>query len=601
VIELVNNNKTKNKKPIDFKYNLKQYWNIAKNYKFLGATILLATILIEISLLVDKFILKEVIDKATEFVSGNLAVADFTSSLWLYFFIFLGVLIIRPILKWTSLHLLFAFSTNTIFDLKKKMLSHLIRLSYNFHTTNKTGSIISRLIRGGWAIDSMSDILVYNLAPLIIQTILVGVSVMVFDFASSMVVFGVIIVFVYFSFRVNRWQEKANMKANNQEDYEKGIIADIFTNIDSIKYFGKEKQIERKYNRIGRKTSDIFRWHWNHFRVLSAGHTAILMIGTLLLMLFPILKLIKGEMSVGDLVFIYAVFGNLIHPLFSFDHGLRQFYKAMADFESLFTYQKIENEIKDAPKAKNLEIERGKIEFKDVSFKYKKRYVLKKFNLVIPKNKNVAFVGSSGAGKSTIVRLLYRLFDLTDGQILIDDININDVKQESLRGALSIVPQECILFDDTLYNNIAFSNKKASRKDVLKAMKFAQLDKTIKELPEKENTIVGERGVKLSGGEKQRVSIARAILADKKILVLDEATSALDSETEHEIQRDLERLMKGRTSIIIAHRLSTIMRADVIVVLDRGKIAQIGTHRELIRKEGIYKKLWNLQKGGYIK
>jgi len=391
------------------------------------------------------------------------------------------------------------------------------------------------------------------------------------------------------------------MKANDQEDLEKGIISDIFTNIDSVKYFGKERQIENKYSRIGRKTSDIFRWHWNHFRILSAGHSAILMIGTLLLILFPVMKLLKGQMTVGEMVFIYAVFGNLIHPLFSFDHGLRQFYKAMADFESLFKYHKIENDIKDAPDSKNLEIKHGEIEFKDVSFKYKKRYVLKKFSLKIPKNKKVAFVGSSGAGKSTIVRLLYRLFDLTDGELLIDGINIKDVKQESLRGSLSIVPQECVLFDDTLYNNISFSNKKASRKEVLKAMKFAQLDKTVRELPEKENTLVGERGVKLSGGEKQRVSIARAILADKKILVLDEATSALDSETEHEIQRDLEKLMQGRTSIIIAHRLSTIMRADVIVVLDKGKIAQMGNHKQLIRKEGIYKKLWNLQKGGYIK
>jgi len=222
------------------------------------------------------------------------------------------------------------------------------------------------------------------------------------------------------------------------------------------------------------------------------------------------------------------------------------------------------------------------------------------FNLSIKKNEKVALVGHSGCGKTTLVKLLYRLFDVNSGKILIDGKDIRDFKQESLRGELSIVPQEAILFDDTIYNNIRFSNPKASRKDVLRAMKFAQLDRFVQNLPKKENTIVGERGVKLSGGERQRVSIARALLANKKILVLDEATSSLDSMTEHEIQKDLFRLMEGRTSIIIAHRLSTIMQTDKIIVMENGKIVQIGKHKNLIRKRGPYRVLWELQKGGYI-
>jgi ATP-binding cassette subfamily B protein len=198
------------------------------------------------------------------------------------------------------------------------------------------------------------------------------------------------------------------------------------------------------------------------------------------------------------------------------------------------------------------------------------------------------------------VKLLYRLYDVDRGNILIDGKNIRKFKQESLRSELSIVPQECILFDDTIYNNIKFSNPNASDKQIRKAMKFAQLDKLIESFPKKEKTIVGERGVRLSGGEKQRVSIARALLADKDILILDEATSALDSKTEHEIQKDLEKLMKGKTSIIIAHRLSTIMKADKIVVMDNGKIVQFGKHKDLIKKKGLYKELWDLQKGGFI-
>ena len=287
--------------------------------------------------------------------------------------------------------------------------------------------------------------------------------------------------------------------------------------------------------------------------------------------------------------------------LFGFVYGLREYYRVMADFESLFQYYKIENDVKDKPNAKDLIIKKGIVEFKNISFSYHKRQIFKNFNLRINNNEKAALVGHSGSGKSTLVKLLYRLYDVDNGEINVDHKNINEFKQESLRAELSIVPQECILFDDTIYNNIAFSNPKASRTDIIKAMKNAQLYNFVNSLPDKENTIVGERGVKLSGGEKQRVSIARAILADKRILVLDEATSSLDSKTEHEIQKALKILMKDRTTIIIAHRLSTILNSDRIIVMDNGKIVQIGGHKQLIKKEGIYKGLWNLQKGGYIK
>jgi ATP-binding cassette, subfamily B, heavy metal transporter len=280
---------------------------------------------------------------------------------------------------------------------------------------------------------------------------------------------------------------------------------------------------------------------------------------------------------------------------------MRDFYTVMGDFESLYSYSKIKKEVKDKDDAKPLKIKNPSIEFKNITFMYGKRKIFENFNLKISKNKKVAFVGHSGCGKTTLVKLLYRLYDLNTGKILLDDTDIKQVNQESLREEMSIVPQECVLFDDSIYNNILFSKPNAKKEEVMSAIKFAQLDKIIENFPDKENTLVGERGIKLSGGEKQRVSIARAILADKKILVLDEATSSLDSETEHEIQKDLEKLMKGRTSIIIAHRLSTIMHADMIVVMKKGKIVERGKHVQLIKKNGEYKKLWKLQKGGYIK
>jgi ATP-binding cassette subfamily B protein len=279
---------------------------------------------------------------------------------------------------------------------------------------------------------------------------------------------------------------------------------------------------------------------------------------------------------------------------------MRQFQRVMVDFEDLFQYGRIKSDIKDSPDAITCKIERGEIEFKDISFNYGKRKIFDKLSLKVNKNEKVALVGLSGSGKTTLVKLLYRLYDLDSGDIKIDGRSIKDFEQESLRSELSIVPQEGILFDDTIYNNILFSRPDAKRSEVFAAIKFAQLDEFVKRLPNKEDTIVGERGVKLSGGEKQRVSIARAILANKKILVLDEATSSLDSRTEHQIQQDLWRLMEGRTTIIIAHRLSTIMHADKIVLMEKGKILQMGTHNELIRKRGPYKELWSLQKGGYL-
>ena len=334
---------------------------------------------------------------------------------------------------------------------------------------------------------------------------------------------------------------------------------------------------------------------------MNLGQNFILSAGIFSLLYFSINNFLQGEITIGTLAFIYTTFAGLIVYVFGFVHGLRGFYRSMADFQDLFDYGRVSNKIKDKSNAPNLKIGLGTLEFKDVDFNYGKRKMLRKFNLKILENEKVAFVGHSGCGKTTLVKLLNRFYDVNGGSILIDGKDIRNFKQESVRSETGIVPQECVLFDDTIYNNISFANPKASRKDVLNAIKFAQLDKIIMNFSDKENTIVGERGVKLSGGEKQRVSIARAILANKKILILDEATSALDSETEYEIQKDLQKLLKGRTSIIIAHRLSTIMNADRIVVLKNGEIIQMGTHSELIGKSGEYKKLWNLQKGGYIR
>jgi len=588
------------KEKIDFKYNTKIYLGLLKNYKLVIALLLVVIFVLETLRIVNDFLFKAIIDYGTEFVNKQLTGEGYAEVLLVVLIVFATALIVKAAVKWLHIHLINKFEGRLILDLKRKFFNHLIRLSHSFHTSHKTGSMISRLIRGGSAVERMTDVFIFNFIPLLFQLIVVGISIFYFDKMAALIAFLMVAVFIAYSVIINNIQQSATIAVNNAEDFEKGNISDIFTNIDSVKYFGKESAIKSKYERISGSTKDAMMKNWGYYRTLDAGHTLIIGIGILLIVYFPVTRLLAGEITLGTLIFIYTAFSNLFGHLYGFVHGIKNYYRAMSEFDSLFRYSKIEQEVKDAPYAKKLKVKEGTIDFKNVSFGYNRRKILDSFSLKVAKNKKIALVGPSGAGKSTIVKLLYRFYDTSNGDILIDGQSIKDFKQESLRGELSIVPQECVLFDDTIYNNIAFSNPHAKRDEVFRAIRFAQLDKIIKTFPKKENTIVGERGVKLSGGEKQRVSIARAILANKKILVLDEATSSLDSETEADIQRDLFELMKGRTSIIIAHRLSTIMRADIIVVINKGKIVQKGTHNDLIRCDGLYKKLWNLQKGGYI-
>ncbi|MCF7865898.1 ABC transporter ATP-binding protein/permease [Candidatus Woesearchaeota archaeon] len=595
------NGKKKVQKPIDFKYNFGMYWTLIKKYKWMAFGLLLMILFFQSSYSAQSFIFKILTDESGRFIAKEIVSNEFVKILTMLALAFAALKVMQTAFRWIWMNTINIFETKVMFDIKKMMFNHVIHLDHEFHTNNKTGSLISRLIRGGNAVERLTDVIVFNFVPLLFQTVVVAGTIMFFDLQSALVVLITILAFIGYSFVVNKKQQPANMAANDAEDSEKAVVSDFLTNIESIKYFGKEDKIKSRYFKYGDETRKKILAHWNYFRWLSAGHTLILGLGAFFLIYFPVQKMLAGTLTIGTLVFIYASFETMIGHLFGFDHGLRGFYRSMADFESLFKYYKAQKTIVDEPDARVLNVKKGTINFNNVWFKYKNRYVLKDFNLEIPANKKIALVGPSGSGKSTLVKLLYRLYDVDKGSIVVDGYDIKKVKQESLRSELSIVPQEAVLFDETILNNVGFSNGKANKKEIMKAMKFAQLDQVVAGFPKKELTIVGERGVKLSGGEKQRVSIARAILADKKILVMDEATSALDSETEHEIQQDLENLMKGRTSIVIAHRLSTIMKADVIVVLDKGRVVQQGTHNELIQQDGLYKKLWNLQKGGYIK
>ena len=587
-------------KAIDIKYNLREYYRIAKNYKLLFFLCVIGMMIAEAINIVDKFLFKVLIDQGTLFANNEIVREVLVDVLILIGLIFVTLFVVRAITKTLTFFAINHFSSRTIADLKKNYFTHILFLSHTFHTNHKTGSLISRLTRAGAATERLTDVIIFNITPLAFQFVAVIASLAFFSWKPALAAFVTALFFIGYSLYIQIKQQPANVEANDAEDEEKATIADMYLNIDSVKYFGKENTALKKYQKKNDKARTTLLRNWNFFSWLEGGQSLILSAGLFFMLYFPLVDFLNGEMSLGTIVFIFTIYGNLVGPLFGFVHGMRQFYRSMADYESLFRYGKIRNNIKDKKSAKKARITTGKVEFKDVIFNFGKRNIFPKLNLTMKPNTKVALVGHSGCGKTTLVKLLFRFYDVNKGCILIDGEDIRNFKQESLRSEISIVPQEGVLFDDTLYNNVKFSKPTASRKEVMKAMKFAQLDQVLTKLPRKENTVVGERGVKLSGGEKQRVSIARAILADKKILLLDEATSSLDSKTEHEIQRDLKELMKGRTSIIIAHRLSTVMHADVIVVMDNGKIVEMGKHKELLKKNGMYKSLWDLQKSGFL-
>ncbi len=587
-------------KKIDKKKALEEYWKITRPHISLIIGITLTLTIIEATRLTERYLFKRILDDGAIFASGALPLEIFKYTLLIIAAIYIGILITRVMGNWIQLTLAQKLDSQMTFETKKKYFRHIIGLSYKFHTTKKTGGLISRMNRGTRAVEAMNEFILFIAFPLIIQTILIGGSLVLLDWTSALVVAISGILLFTFGIYIMGKQKEAHVEANYAEDSERANMSDILSNIESVKYFGKENSVTKKFENLSSHTKDKLMEFWRYGKKFSTANALIMGLGIFFALLFPMINFINGKITLGTVAFIYSTFGSLLSQVREFVRGLRRFHITLGDFDSLVKYKEIKNEVQDKTNAERIKIRRGEIEFRDVNFTYHKKKTIDNFSLKINPDEKIALVGHSGCGKTTLIKLLYRFYNLDSGKILIDGQDISEAKQESLRSELSIVPQEAILFDDTIYNNIAFSNPKASRSEVIKAIKFAQLDKLIKTLPDKENTIVGERGVKLSGGERQRVSIARALLADKKILVLDEATSALDSQTEHEIQEDLRKLMQNRTSIIIAHRLSTIMRADKIVVMEKGKIVQVGKHEELIKNKGIYRDLWSLQKGGYL-
>jgi ATP-binding cassette subfamily B protein len=475
---------------------------------------------------------------------------------------------------------------------------HMHELSLRFHLERKTGGLTRVLERGRNAIETIVRMVILQLAPTIIELLLiVGVLMWHFDWRYVLAILITVVLYMAFTYSATEWRIGIRRKMNDSDTDANIKAIDSLLNYETVKYFSAEEREAERYDMSMARYEDASVMAYTSLAVLNAGQAVIFTFGLAATMVLCAFEIKAGTKTVGDFVLINAMMIQLYQPLNFMGMVYREIKQAVTDIEIMFSILAREPEIKDWPAAPPLKVASGTIRFENVAFAYEPaRRILKGISFEVPAGKTVAVVGPSGAGKSTISRLLFRFYDLSGGRILIDGQDIAKVTQTSLRQAIGMVPQDTVLFNDTIRYNIRYGRWEASDAEVEEAARLAQIDGFIRLAPKGYEAEVGERGLKLSGGEKQRVAIARTILKAPPILVLDEATSALDSHTEKEIQDSLERVSKGRTTLVIAHRLSTIVGADEIIVLDQGEIVERGTHYVLLAKNGLYASMWNRQR-----
>jgi ATP-binding cassette, subfamily B, heavy metal transporter len=483
-------------------------------------------------------------------------------------------------------------------ELAIKTFRHLHALSLRFHLERRTGGLSRVIERGVNGVDTIVRMAVLNSIPTAVELLMIsGLVAYYFGWIYVLVVLATVLLYVWFTFVASerRIAIRRDMNDSDTEAHSKAV--DSLLNYETVKYFGNEELEAKRFDAsIARYVKAAIRTYTS-LGVLNTGQAIIFTIGTVICMLLAARDVTRGTLTVGDFVMINAILMQLYVPLNFMGMVYREIKQGLIDIETMFALLHEPAEIVDRPGAKTLRVRKGEIKFENVSFAYDpERPILKNVSFEVPAGKMVAIVGPSGAGKSTISRILFRFYEISRGKVLIDGQNIRDVTQASLRAAIGMVPQDTVLFNDTIEYNIRYGKPDASSAEVREAARLAQIHEFIVTLPQGYDSLVGERGLKLSGGEKQRVAIARTILKSPPILMLDEATSALDSHTEKEIQDALERVAENRTSLVIAHRLSTVVHADNVIVLDHGEIVEHGTHLELLAKGGLYASLWARQR-----
>ncbi|MDA8812104.1 ABC transporter ATP-binding protein/permease [Amylibacter sp.] len=474
---------------------------------------------------------------------------------------------------------------------------HMHRLSLRYHITRKTGGLSRVMERGVKGVEFLLRFMLFSIGPLILKLLIVaGIFYLEFGFAYMAIVLVTIVLYIWFTFSVTEWRVKVRKEMNDKDTDANQKAIDSLLNFETVKYFGAEEREALRYDESMRGYEAAALKTSYSLAFLNFGQTLLITSGLIAVMIMAAMGVQRGEFSVGDFVMANAYMIQITMPLGFLGTVYREIRQALVDMGEMFDLLGQPEEVTDTKNASDLIIKGGQIEFDNISFGYdQERAILSNLSLTINKGETVAIVGPSGSGKSTIGRLIFRFYDVNNGSIRIDGQDIRDVTQASVHNSIGIVPQDTVLFNDTIGYNIAYGREDASNDDIVAAAKSAKIHDFIISLTDGYNTTVGERGLKLSGGEKQRVGIARTLLKNPPILVLDEATSALDTETERNIQESLRGLGSGRSVITIAHRLSTVVDADQIVVLEKGVIVEKGTHDELLNLNGRYTKMWQIQ------
>ncbi len=478
-----------------------------------------------------------------------------------------------------------------------RVFEHLHNLSLRFHLERQTGGMSRDIERGTAGIRFLLNFMLFNILPTILEIGFVAVILLVkYDPWFCVVTLATLVVYIAFTLVVTEWRMIFRRNMNEMDSKANTRAIDSLLNYETVKYFGNEGFEARRYDETLQSWEKAAVRNQTSLSLLNTGQGAVIAVGVTILMLMAGQGVVRGTMSIGDLVLVNAFLIQLYMPLHFLGFVYREIRHSLADMERMFGLLGQHTEVSDAPDARELKVSGGAIRFEHVSFGYDiRRQILQDISFDVPAGHKVAVVGASGAGKSTLSRLLFRFYDATTGRILIDGQDIRAVTQKSLRRAIGIVPQDTVLFNDTIYYNIAYGRPEAVRGEIIEAARAAHINQFVESTPDQYDTIVGERGLKLSGGEKQRVAIARTLLKNPPILVFDEATSALDSRTEKAIQAELLEIATNHTTLVIAHRLSTIMDADQILVMDHGRIVERGTHNELLLRNGAYAHMWALQ------